>query len=167
MADCAGPGGLLPEQVWDGPPIPQRGLMPGKPSGSALPLVWAHAEFLKLLVARETGRPVELLRVVEERYAKPPPAPRWRWRDETPIHALPRDRGLVVEGAEPLTLQMGFDGWLDIRDVHATRDVFGLWCVDVPADEMAGHATLQFTRRFASGWEGVDHQVGLDASAPG
>ena len=33
-----------------------------------MPLLWAHAEFLKLLIARESGRPVELLQVVEQRY---------------------------------------------------------------------------------------------------
>ena len=29
-------GGLLPEQVWYGDPIPERGLFPGRPSGSAM-----------------------------------------------------------------------------------------------------------------------------------
>ena len=37
-------GGLIPEQVWDGPDLPERELFNGKPSGSAMPLVWAHAE---------------------------------------------------------------------------------------------------------------------------
>ena len=65
---CASPGGLLPEQVWDADPIPERGLYPGRPSGSAMPLVWAHAEFLKLLMARERGRPVEWLDSVERHF---------------------------------------------------------------------------------------------------
>ena len=49
------PGKLLPEQVWDGPPIPERELEPGKPSGSAMPLVWAHAEHIKLLRSLADG----------------------------------------------------------------------------------------------------------------
>ncbi|MGH6876173.1 MAG: glycoside hydrolase family 15 protein, partial [Rhizomicrobium sp.] len=53
MTRMTGPQGLIPEQVWDSASIPARGLEPGKPSGSAMPLVWAHAEFLKLLYARE------------------------------------------------------------------------------------------------------------------
>jgi len=40
--------GLLPEQVWDGEELPERELWVGGPTGSAMPLVWAHAEFLKL-----------------------------------------------------------------------------------------------------------------------
>ena len=59
MMAMANPVGLIPEQVWDAAPIPERGLAPGKPSGSAMPLVWAHAEFIKLCFSRELGRPVD------------------------------------------------------------------------------------------------------------
>ena len=45
------PLGLIPEQVWDSAPIAQYDLEPGKPSGSAMPLAWAHAEFVKLVTA--------------------------------------------------------------------------------------------------------------------
>jgi len=44
----ASEGGLLPEQVWDGDALPDRELFRGRPSGSAMPLVWAHAEYVKL-----------------------------------------------------------------------------------------------------------------------
>jgi glucoamylase len=37
MTRMTGPGGLIPEQVWDGPPLPNRGLKPGMPSGSVCP----------------------------------------------------------------------------------------------------------------------------------
>jgi hypothetical protein len=39
MTRMTGPTGLIPEQIWDGPPVPERGLEPGKPTGSAMPLV--------------------------------------------------------------------------------------------------------------------------------
>ena len=45
MEALASDGGLLPEQVWDAPDIPERELFNGRPSGSAMPLVWAHAEY--------------------------------------------------------------------------------------------------------------------------
>lgn len=44
----AGDTGLLPEQVWDAADIPSRELFAGRAAGSAMPLVWAHAEYLKL-----------------------------------------------------------------------------------------------------------------------
>ena len=45
MEGLAGNSQLLPEQVWDGADIPERELFLGQASGSARPLVWAHAEF--------------------------------------------------------------------------------------------------------------------------
>lgn len=41
--------GMIPEQVWDSPDIPEHMLYNGRPAGSAMPLVWAHAEYIKLL----------------------------------------------------------------------------------------------------------------------
>src|SRR4029077_11191174 len=49
MTRMASPGGMLPEQVWDTAPMPARGLAPGRPTGAAMPLVWAHAEYIKLV----------------------------------------------------------------------------------------------------------------------
>ena len=40
---------MLPEQVWDYADIPSKGMYLGRSAGSAQPLVWAHAEYLKLL----------------------------------------------------------------------------------------------------------------------
>jgi len=48
MESFANEGGLISEQVWDSPDIPEHELHTGRPSGSAMPLVWAHAEYLKL-----------------------------------------------------------------------------------------------------------------------
>ena len=52
----ANEGGLLPEQTWDAADIPERELYFGKPSGSAMPLVWAHAEYVKLLRSLRDGK---------------------------------------------------------------------------------------------------------------
>ena len=68
MLNCASPGGLLPEQVWDSPALAEKGLFPGRPSGSAMPLLWSHAEFLKLLIARAARVPIELLADVESHF---------------------------------------------------------------------------------------------------
>jgi glucoamylase len=41
--------GLISEQVWDEPAIPEKLLAPGGPTGAAIPLAWAHAEYIKLV----------------------------------------------------------------------------------------------------------------------
>jgi glucoamylase len=162
MVRCAGRGGLLPEQVWDAAPIPARGLAPGHPSGSAMPLLWTHAEYLKLLVARDRGKPIELLKAIEDRYsAKPPSAHTWHWRAEAPFPRLARGRSLAIEHRGPFVLRYGFDGWQSPAERTAVCAPFGLWNVAFHPEELEAHAVLQFTRRFDGAWEGVDYQVTL------
>ena len=44
----AGETGLIPEQIWDEKDIPEKELWKGHATGAAMPLVWAHAEYIKL-----------------------------------------------------------------------------------------------------------------------
>jgi glucoamylase len=180
MLRCASPGGLLPEQVWDSEPIPDRGLFPGRPSGSAMPLLWAHAEFVKLLVARERGRPIELLAAIEERYGainaasgllaeaagpRPPdPTPAWHWRMDVPIVRLPAGRDLLIEDLVPFSLHFGFDGWKGVGDRPAVAQPFSIWAARLSAEELSHAAELNFTRRYQGGWENVDHRIMLGGS---
>ena len=180
MWRCASAGGLLPEQVWDTEPIAALELAPGRPSGSAMPLVWAHAEFLKLLVARERGRPVEWLACVEQYFGHRPLARQngapsgeargaggsrvWHWRDEVPIARLPAGKRLVIEDRVPFTLHLGFDGWQRIEDRPAQRGPFGIWSVALTDQELADAEELNFTRQYDVSWEKCDHQVSLGRS---
>ena len=43
----------------------------GKPAGSAVPLVWAHAEYLKLLRSAVDGKVFDRIDPVYERYCEP------------------------------------------------------------------------------------------------
>jgi glucoamylase len=162
MWRCASAGGLLPEQVWDTSAIPALGLEPGRPSGSAMPLLWTHAEFLKLMVARERMRPIELLDCVAQRYGGAAlRASACHWRDEVPLHHLDIERALLIESREPFTLHFGFDGWQRVGERAAGALPFGMWGVRLGAGELLGAATLEFTRRYAADWEGRDHRIEL------
>jgi len=63
MAAAAGPGDMLPEQVWD-----RQGPAPGRPTFSATPLAWTHAQFIRLAWDLQSRRVVEQPSVVAERY---------------------------------------------------------------------------------------------------
>lgn len=169
MARMTGPGGLMPEQVWDAEPIPERSLFPGRPTGSAMPLVWAHAEFLKLLLARDAGIPVERLDAVFERYGgERPEATTWFWRTDAPVGRLPGGRALVVESPEPFVLHYGFDGWQEVAERASAPLGLGMHGVRLEPHELAGRALLDFTRRFGDGaWETVDHAVELQPASTG
>ncbi|MGB6304478.1 MAG: glycoside hydrolase family 15 protein, partial [Acidobacteriaceae bacterium] len=61
-------GGMLPEQIWDAPDLPEKGMFLGRPSGAAMPLAWAHAEYIKLLRSREDGEVFDRVGPVWSRY---------------------------------------------------------------------------------------------------
>ena len=167
MSRMTGPWGMIPEQVWDAPPIAERDLRPGSPTGSAMPLVWAHAEFLKLLVARELGQPIELLRCVHERYAGASHrSTAWHWRHDVPFDGLPAGRDLVLEAGTAFVLHLGFDGWRDAEDRASTPVAFGRHGVRLTAGELARSRRVDFTFYFIDTrrWEGLDYAVRL---APG
>jgi glucoamylase len=168
MTRMTGPGGLIPEQVWDGPAIAQRALEPGKPSGSAMPLVWAHAEFLKLLFARQEKRPVELLTSVESRLARSKAAPgttgrTWHWRPDTPFETLPETCDLLIDMAEPFLLHLGFDGWKGIEDRRSMPLAFGRHGVRLGPLDFGGRSTIEFTMYLSdqARWDGRDYRVAL------
>jgi glucoamylase len=70
MRAQASDGGMLPEQVWDGPDIPARELKNGRASGGAMPLVWAHAEYAKLVRSLHDGRVFDMPQQPYERYLR-------------------------------------------------------------------------------------------------
>ncbi|MFI6029807.1 carbohydrate-binding module family 20 domain-containing protein [Amycolatopsis magusensis] len=67
MAASANPGYLIPEQVWDR--ASTGGFTFGEGTGSATPLAWSMAQFVRLAHSIDAGAPVETPSVVEQRYA--------------------------------------------------------------------------------------------------
>jgi glucoamylase len=70
MRAQASDGGMLPEQVWDGPDLPERELVNGRATGGAMPLVWAHAEYAKLVRSLYDGRVFDMPQQSYERYVR-------------------------------------------------------------------------------------------------
>jgi len=66
MAGAANQGLLIPEQVWDQPS--GNGFTLGQGTGSATPLAWSMAQFVRLAVSLSAGRNVETPSVVAARY---------------------------------------------------------------------------------------------------
>ncbi|MGV8854730.1 MAG: glycoside hydrolase family 15 protein [Devosia sp.] len=166
MVRMVGPGGLLPEQIWDSPAIPERELFPGKPSGSAMPLVWAHGEFLKLLAASVTGRPAETFVEVETRYAGvPPKASCWIWRESSAFAAVPAGRDVLIEGTEPFLLRIGGADWSDIRNMASEPGCFGMHGVRLDRKLLASFGTVNFTFQNirTSAWRGRDFSFSISA----
>jgi len=111
MAAMSGASGMLPEQVWEVDAIPARGLFPGQPTGSAMPLAWAHAEYIKLACSILEGRPVDRPQPLWARYhGHRPTAHVWYWTPKAPLHHLPAGVRAAVCLGEPATIRWHSDG---------------------------------------------------------
>jgi glucoamylase len=69
MADSGNVGYLIPEQVWDR--ADQYGFTFGGPTGSASPLAWAEAVYVRLAQSIDAGHPLDRPSVVASRYGIP------------------------------------------------------------------------------------------------
>lgn len=72
MMSFANEGLMLPEQVWDRETQPRPELRFGQGTGSATPLAWSMAQFIRLAINLQEGRNIETPEVVASRYAKRP-----------------------------------------------------------------------------------------------
>jgi len=110
MSSLSGIAGMLPEQVWDTTAIPEQTLYPGKPTGSAMPLAWAHAEFIKLACSILEGRPVDRPEPLWARYhGHRPQVHAWVWTPQAPLHKIPAGKQAYICLDEPATAHWHYD----------------------------------------------------------
>lgn len=70
MMAFANDGMMIPEQVWDRNESPRPEFRPGEGTGSATPLAWSMAQFIRLAINVKEGHNVETPTVVAARYLK-------------------------------------------------------------------------------------------------
>ena len=159
-------GGLMPEQVWDGPPIPARELAPGEPSGSAMPLVWAHAEYVKLLRSLADGAVFDMPPHTVRRYLHEKRLARCRpWREDCPVAKIPAGRVLRLDLAEPAVVLYTRDDWATQVKAETKDTGFGLFVAEIETEGMAPGRRVVFTWRNSStgAWRGVNFEVAVTA----
>jgi glucoamylase len=164
MAAMTGPAGLIPEQVWDAAAIPERNLWPGKPSGSAMPLVWAHAEFVKLAVSQQLRRPFDRPDAVWQRYrGRRPVLDYVLWMPRFPVDELVSGQALRICLPEPARVHWGVDGWQQITDTATLDHGLGLHVAEISDAQLAAKRRLDFTIYWnaLSRWEGRDYAVSI------
>ncbi|MCC6859809.1 MAG: glucan 1,4-alpha-glucosidase [Bryobacterales bacterium] len=162
LESLASDGGMIPEQVWDAGDIPERELFFGRPSGSAMPLVWAHAEHLKLRRSLRDGRVFDTPVSTVQRYQVEricTPFGVWRFNQRT--GSIPRGRVLRVEVLSAAAVHWSPDGWATVHD-SSTRDTgLGVHVADLDTQHLPEGARVLFTFFWpeANRWEGTDFEV--------
>jgi glucoamylase len=154
MEGFASPTGLLPEQVWDEADRPAAHMHLGRPTGSAMPLMWAHAEYLKLLRSASDGKVFDRIPAVAERYSVARPRSRRLeiWKPNRRVRAVRRDSVLRVQSASPFRLHWTRDEWRTAQDTTSTPTAIGIEYVDIQVSREQ-RPPVRFT------WEGLGYTV--------
>ena len=161
----AGVGNLLPEQVWDTDDIPDNELFFGRPSGSAMPLVWAHAEYVKLLRSLSDGRVFDMPPQTVERYIKAKTGSnRFTWRFNNKCQTIPVGKILRLELLSIATVHWTADNWQTFTDTETRPTGLDVFIADLPVDKLPANTTIVFTFHWSAGntWEGNDFAVRID-----
>lgn len=168
MESFANASGLFPEQIWDSSDLPQRKLFFGRPSGSAMPLVWAHAEYVKLRRSLEDGKVFDMPEHARRRYAgKNHDSPFKFWRFEQPCLSLPAGKSLRIEVLAPARVRWSDSSWHHSQHVDTIDTGLGLHYADLPTHELDGGDAVCFTFFWpqAGRWEGRNFEVRVEKSA--
>lgn len=166
MEAFAGTTGLLPEQVWDEPNRPEFHMFLGRPTGAAMPLMWAHAEYIKLLRSARDGMVFDLIPPVVARYQGGARArPRLEmWKVNRHQRTIQPDCTLRVLGHAAFTLRWTANGWRDACDSASHVTAVGAPFVDIPVPPEQ-RAPIEFTFHWTESqrWEGRNFSVAIDA----
>jgi glucoamylase len=146
MESFSNDGGLLPEQIWDREDIPEKELFFGKPSGSAMPLVWAHAEYVKLRRSIKDGRVFDMPNQTVQRYIQDQIKANFMpWRFNHKIQSIPKGKKLRVELLAPAKIHWSTDQWSNVNDTQTHPTGLGLHYADLPLEKLKEGAEVVFT----------------------
>jgi glucoamylase len=165
MEKLAGESGLLPEQTWDSADIPERELLIGHPSGSAMPLVWAHAEYLKLRRSLADGEIFDRPPQTVERYLRrKTTSTRVTWRFNNKVRAISPGRTLRIETLAPALVHWSIDCWRTFHDDRTRDTSIEVHVLDLPTSNLVAGDRVDFTFYWPEEdrWEGADYRVYVD-----
>jgi glucoamylase len=164
MGAQTSPGGMIPEQVWDAADIPDHQLTNGHPSGSGMPLVWAHSEYLKLIRSLDDGVVFDTPPQTVKRYIKNKTiSPLMIWRFDHQVKVLPTGKSLRIETVVPAQLRCSTDNWESFSE-HVTQDTgFGVHFIDLVRGQLVAGGTLRFTFYWpqVDEWEGKNFEINV------
>ena len=163
MEGFASKGGMLPEQVCDEANLLSAGLCLGRPSGSAMPLMWAHAEYVKLLRSVADGQVFDLIPIVAERYL----GGRGRqdlevWKPVRQVRQVSIGQTLRIQAPRLFRLHWSDNDWQSAQDGGSTSTLLGIhfWDIAIRATQ---RAPIRFTFFWPDSdqWENHDYEVAI------
>jgi glucoamylase len=162
--------GLIPEQVWDREAIPEKLLRPGGPTGAALPLMWAHAEYIKLVRSTADRQVFDLIEPLRERYRVDRAGReglagrggvKWEvWSEKRPVRSIQAGAQLRIVGRAPFRLEWTRDDWTHRETVEAVATRIGVWYADISTERLD---RVRFRLSDSGGTAFRENEVSVDA----
>jgi glucoamylase len=157
----ANDGGMLPEQVWFGDALAETRFKPGLPTGSAMPLCWAHAEYLTLVRSRADGVPFDRVMPAHQRYVEKRTGSEIEmW---TCVHRrarIPAGKTLRVITGSAATVHWSATGCA-AGEVTAAETALGLWFADLPTNKLPAGTQIEFALTCDEKHDAERHRVAI------
>ncbi|CAN5824040.1 glucan 1,4-alpha-glucosidase [soil metagenome] len=164
MRAQASDGGMLPEQVWDSEDKPEFELTNGRATGGAMPLVWAHAEYAKLVRSLHDGRVFDMPQQSYERYVRERVGCDITiWAPHCRARLMPVGNHLHVHAPTAAIIRWSANG-SDALETTAVDTTVGLWVAQIDTERLPVGTKLQFAIIPAGGASGSEvHDVEIIA----
>jgi glucoamylase len=157
--------GLLPEQIWDEADIPEADMYFGQPTGSAMPLMWAHAEYIKLLRSYHDGQVFDFIPAVANRYLNDRSQCKLLeiWKFNRQVDKVKKGHTLRIQALTPFQLHWSQDNWQSVRDTLSTSTKLGVDFVDIlVSDNQQQSINFTFFWIDSSQWEQCNYTVAVE-----
>jgi glucoamylase len=159
----ANDGGMVTEQLWDSDDLPNGQMTRGRPTGSAMPLCWSHAEYIELVRSSHDGVCFDRVEPAYQRYVlAPSPIRHEIWGFRYQLRSIGSGKTLRIVAAAKATVMWSADGWATTnRSETADVQALSLWFSDLPTEGLPGGSLIEFTFFWeeAQRWEGRNWQV--------
>lgn len=154
--------GMLPEQIWDREDIPEKELFFGKYTGSAMPLTWAHAEYIKLCHSIKHKRIFDMPELTFKRYIvekKKCNFSAWRFDMQTK-KISPQKEFLRIEVLSPALIHFTTDNWHTTKEIETQTCGFNIHVADISIQNLSeGEIIFTFFWKGSNKWEGKNFSV--------
>jgi glucoamylase len=134
-----------------------------------MPLVWAHAEYIKLVRSMHERKVFDMPPQPVARYQTSKTTSRLAaWRFNQKCRTIPFGKILRIEVLGPATVHWTVDDWRTTTDSKTIDTGLGIHYVDLPTSGLSPASNILFTFFWpeASTWEGTNFQVTVGARSP-
>jgi glucoamylase len=136
----------------------------GGQTGAATPLMWAHAEYIKLLRSANDGKVFDLIPAVADHYAHRRNCMTLEvWKPNRRVRTVRPGTTLRIQAPAPFRLRWSQDEWQATQDASATATALNIHYVDISV-ALGQRSPLRFTFFWTIGrrWEGRDYEVAIE-----